>query len=34
MTRFFDDFVLAEATDRQVRQIVLVTAGLDTLAYG
>jgi methyltransferase (TIGR00027 family) len=32
-TRFFDDFLVAEATQRQVRQVVVVAAGLDTRAF-
>jgi methyltransferase (TIGR00027 family) len=32
-TRFFDDFLLREASERDVRQIVLVAAGLDTRAF-
>lgn len=32
-TRFFDDFLLATARTRGVRQVVLVAAGLDTRAF-
>jgi methyltransferase (TIGR00027 family) len=32
-TRFFDEFLLREATERHVDQIVLVAAGLDTRAF-
>jgi methyltransferase (TIGR00027 family) len=32
-TRFFDDLLLAEARERNVRQIVIVAAGLDTRAF-
>lgn len=32
-TRFFDEFLLREVTQRQVGQIVLVAAGLDTRAF-
>jgi methyltransferase (TIGR00027 family) len=32
-TRFFDDFLLAHTAERQVRQVVLVAAGLDTRAF-
>jgi methyltransferase (TIGR00027 family) len=32
-TRFFDEFLLREATERQVGQVVLVAAGLDTRPF-
>ncbi len=32
-TRFFDDFLLNQTTQQEVRQVVLVAAGLDTRAF-